>query len=1134
MLRVMTASFCFRLAFVISLLLGTRMPLCESSRAAEGTMDVSIAEVRVRFDGVDLPALRMAIRDLTQAFPSEYRKGEEYLAELDAIEPRLDEIRDGLARGDMKAVAQAQRVVTLERESLEANPLLDFDRLLLVRRRPIKDGKPGDVNTCTQWDVGLPRSSMGNSSIVPNVHDNSIVTLSPVSPQGTLTTVFAPDGHRCVTDVDLHFDAQRALFSMRDDKGSWQIYEIGTDGTGLRQVSCGEHADVDNYDPCYLADGCILFASSACFQAVPCNGSHVALLYRMEADGSDVRQLTFDQDHSFNPVMMPNGRVLYLRWEYSDLPHAHSRMLFTMNPDGTDQRMHYGSNSYWPNSIFGARPIPSHATKFVGIVNGHHGSHREGELVLFDVALGRHEADGAVQRIPGWGKVVEPIIRDELTVDSWPKFVHPYPLSDKYFLVSAKVAPTAPWDLFLVDVFGNRLLVHHAEGYGLFEPIPIRTTPVPKVIPDRIDPSDDEGVVHIADMYQGPGLSGVPRGTVKQLRLYSLHFAYQGKGGLLGVVGLDGPWDVRRILGTVPAEADGSAHFRVPANTPIAIQPLDSEGKAVQLMRSWFVAMPGERISCVGCHTSEHAAPLEGESLALERSPSEIATWYGPARNFSFKREVQPVIDRHCVGCHDGRETYAGLQLPDLRGSQLTSDYKCYVSGNTNSDGGRFFSVGYFELSKLVRRPGIESDMHLLMPMEFHADTTQLVQMLQKGHYGVDLDAESWDRLITWIDLNTPYHGTWTETGIDPGRQRQRRRDLRKAYAGVDEDPESLVNVPSPSIEPLPPKPPVVVRSPDPATAVPQIPGWPFDAVEARRRQRAAGTPELRTVELADGIRLKLALIPAGDFAMGDLAGDGDEQPVARVHIDAPYWMGVCEITNEQYACFDPSHDSHVESRNAYQFGVHGFSVDGPRQPVVRVSWHRAMAFCRWLAEKTGEPFTLPTEAQWEYACRAGTDSPFSYGSFDDDYSAYANVADIKLRSFFADPYKEHELPRKITKYDDWIPRDTRFDDNGLVTVAVGSYRPNAWQLHDMHGNVAEWTRTTYRPYPYDASDGRGNDTPLGEKVVRGGSWRDRPKHCRSAFRRHFHAWQGVYNVGFRVVCPTKGLGTDNVASFGN
>lgn len=183
---------------------------------ARGSFGEEPEDYARRVASVNTSALRMAIRDLTQTFPSRYLQGEEYLAELDAILPHRDEIQVGLARGETDAIAQAKRLLDLQREALEANPLLDFDRLLLVRRRPIKDGKPGDANTCTQWDVGLPRSSMGNSSIVPNVHDNSLVILSPVSLQGKLSTVFSPKGPKSITDVDLHFDAQRALFSMRD------------------------------------------------------------------------------------------------------------------------------------------------------------------------------------------------------------------------------------------------------------------------------------------------------------------------------------------------------------------------------------------------------------------------------------------------------------------------------------------------------------------------------------------------------------------------------------------------------------------------------------------------------------------------------------------------------------------------------------------------------------------------------------------------------------------------------------------------------------------------------------------------------------------------------------------------------
>jgi len=525
--------------------------------------------------------------------------------------------------------------------------------------------------------------------------------------------------------------------------------------------------------------------------------------------------------------------------------------------------------------------------------------------------------------------------------------------------------------------------------------------------------------------------------------------------------------------------------------------------------------MPGEVVSCAGCHEPQSATPINTITMASQGAPAKIQPWYGPARSFSYQREVQPVIDRYCVACHDGKPSRDGRPVADLGGVELASDYKSHIAGNGGGRGGRRFSVGYFELSRYVRRPGIESDLHLLPPMEFHADTTQLVQLLSKGHYNVDLDAEAWDRLITWIDLNAPYHGTWTETGHGPGGQRERRAALRKRYAGVEEDPESLVDVAPPRIEPVMPEP----LAEKIAQRV-SCPGWPFDEVEAAKRQTAAEVVR-RTVDLGNDVTMDFVLIPAGEFVMGDSAGQGDERPLTRVRIARPFWMGVCEVTNEQYARFDPAHDSRFESKNGYQFGVEGFWLNRPQQPVVRVSWDRAMAYCRWLSQQTGRQFTLPNEAQWEYACRAGSAEAMSYGKVDRDFSAFANLADVKLRDFATNPYTIYEPLKQFTKYDDWIPRNTRFDDGGLVTVDVGSYRPNAWGLRDMHGNVAEWTRTAYRPYPYDSTDGRGGESAKGRKVVRGGSWRDRPRRCRSAFRLSYPAWQGVYNVGFRVICET-------------
>ncbi|MBI3922118.1 MAG: SUMF1/EgtB/PvdO family nonheme iron enzyme [Armatimonadetes bacterium] len=1069
-------------------------------------IDQAVAQVKA----FNFKALRLAVRDLTKTFGSKYPKGSEYLRRLDELEKSSAELIANANKGsdgDL-LVKTVRRLDTLSREALLSNPLLDFDRLVLVKRK--------DDN------LGLPQNWQSNSSLPRSGFDNEIDVLSPVSQTGRLTTLYRPDGGKYVGDLDLHWEADRMLFSSLGANNRWQIFEIGAEGQALRQVTPGEQPDVDNYDACYLPDGRILFTSTACFVGVPCvyGSDHVTNLYRLEPDGKQIRQLTVEQDHDWCPTVLNNGRVLYLRWEYADTPHSQTRRLFNMNPDGTEQLACYGSSSYWPNGVFYARPLPNDPTKVVGIVSGHHGVPRMGELVIFDPAKGQREASGVVQRIPGYGKKVEAKIADAVVDGSWPKFLHPYPLSDKYFLVSGKPTPDSLWGIYLVDVFDNMQLIAEMPGHALLEPTPLRKTQRPPVIPDRVDPRRKDAEMYVADIYQGDGLKGIPRGTVKQLRLFTYHFAYQGMGGLLGVIGLDGPWDIKRVLGTVPVEEDGSARFTVPANTPLSLQPLDAEGKALQIMRSWATAMPGEKVSCTGCHQRNNASPINYKPKALNRPASQIKPWYGPTRGFSYAREVQPVLDKHCVSCHNGQPRQGGAALVDLRGDSKITDFGMVTPGNGGGNGGKF-SVGYANLHRYVRRPGIESDCPVMMPMEFHADTTELVQLLSKGHHGVKLDPESWDRIITWIDLNAPYHGTWHEDIGDPGGQRDRRRQLRKLYAGMDDgDPETVPESDERRVASGEAKTVPGVREISNRKSEIENPrGWPFDASQAVKLQLSAAQSHQQTVDLGNGMKMDLVLVPAGEFVMGDANGCEDEQPLARVRIDKPFWMGRCEVTNEQFARFDPTHDSGVEDKLAYQFGVHGYPENEPRQPVVRVSWERAMEFCRWLSKKTGLKATLPTEAQWEYACRAGTATPFSYGDLDTDFSKLANFADAKLKDFTTNPYTVFEPLPNATPYDDYIPKETRFNDGGLVTASVGGYLPNAWGLFDMHGNAAEWTRTTYKPYPYDPADGRDKGDAAGRKVVRGGSWRDRPQYCRSAYRLSFPSFQGVHKVGFRILC---------------
>jgi formylglycine-generating enzyme required for sulfatase activity len=563
-------------------------------------------------------------------------------------------------------------------------------------------------------------------------------------------------------------------------------------------------------------------------------------------------------------------------------------------------------------------------------------------------------------------------------------------------------------------------------------------------------------------------------------------------------------------------EDDGSALFRVPAKTPFSVQPLDADGRAIQLMRSWMTAQPGETLSCIGCHDNRGAGPPPGKAtFALAHAPQAVEPWYGPPRGFSFKREVQPVLDKFCVGCHDGR-AHDGKTPVDLRGDQgaymvYHADAKGTLIRDTPKEQligkyGGIFEPSYIALRRLIRVGGLESDLHLLAPMEFFADTSELIQMLHKGHYGVQLDREAWERLYTWIDLNAPCHGTWSEFVAIPGKQYERRRVLRKLYGAPDDDGEEVPPAPAKPVAAVLPPP-----APRPEARIIECADWPLAADEARKRQAAAG-PAARTVDLGGSVKMELACIPAGRFVMGDAAGQPDEQPQAAVAIEKSFWMGRTEVTNEQFALFDPSHDSRFEHRTSWQFSEEylGWRLNHPRQPVVRVSWDEAMAFCRWLSEKTGMKFTLPSEAQWEYAARAGTSTPLSYGDLDADFSTFANMADFTIRNLAYEGWRP--LPP------DLVPRDARFDDRSLVTANVGSYQPNPWGLFDMHGNAAEWTRTLYRPYPYN-NDGRNDPAADGSKVVRGGSWYDRPARCRAAFRLAFRPYEKVFNVGFRVIC---------------
>lgn len=1100
-----------------------------TSAAEKDVAKVDASHPLRQLESFRFSTLRLAIEDLSRTYGGRYTDGPALLSRLSAFEQRVRQAKTAAKTASPWPVqrlrALRQEWHAFQRRAMLSNPAVQDLSVLCVKRawrkRYVRIALHG---------LGIPSNHECLSSLPPLRFDNEIATFRVADPTGTWETLCRPADGGWVGDMDLHWDADRFIFAKSDgpqksDARQWKLWEMNIDGSGLRQIT---HAppDVDCFDACYLPDGRIVCASDATSQCVPCwhgvANKYVANLFVMNADGSDMRRITFDQDHDMHPAVLSNGQVVYNRWDYTGIDRTFLRPLMVMNPDGTGQRSLYGSNSWYPNGLYSPQELPGQAGKLLCILSGYHGPGRTGHLVVVDTNQGRKEADGIVKRISGRGLPLEVEYMDRLTTETWPKFHSSYPITDKHFLVSAWMSEDSRRiGIYLADIFDNVLLLHEVPNAALWEPIPVIQRKTPPKIPERTDPERDDAIMYLQDVYVGPGLAGVPRGTIKKLRVIAYHFGYVGLAGN-DKIGLSGPWDAMRILGTTPVEEDGSAMFRIPADTPVAFQALDTEGKAVQLMRSWVSARPGETSSCVGCHENAETPPAPQYSVAASRSPRKLEPWYGRARGFDFAREVQPVLNKYCVSCHDGRDG-----LCDLRREELVPDYQGRTLGylgrtrlreehRSLHDGRVRHTPAYEALTPYIRRVNVGDEVNILTAGYYHADTSELIQLLQRGHHGVVLDKQAWDRLITWIDLNGPCHGTWRDVYTVPMPEcaDKRRAELFALYGGPADDPEWIPPQTQYDATPVLPTP---QPKPQPVVAA----GWPFDRATKRR---SLDETAVRHLDLGGGATLRLVKIPAGRFVMGDADGLPDEHPLAPVEIRAPFWMSVCEISNEQLRRCLTSHDSgHYTKRHVDRDDDKGMVLNEPSQPALKVSWTEAMEFCRWLSERTGLDVSLPSEAQWEYACRAGSAATFHYGGLDQDFGRFENMADRTFATFGYKGKRETGMFQVANGIDYLVAEgvdnaDRRFDDGACMTAPIDDRQANAFGVCDMHGNVAEWTLSLYRPYPYAAADGRNDMDAKGERVVRGGSYLDRPARCRSAARYSYPPWQKVYNVGFRIV----------------
>lgn len=489
------------------------------------------------------------------------------------------------------------------------------------------------------------------------------------------------DPNGIIRDPDVSYDGKRILFAWKKSnlQDDYHLNEMDVATRKVRQITDG--LGFADYEGAYLPNGDIVFNSTRCVQTVDCWWTEVSNLYTCDKDGRFLRRLTFDQVHDNFPTVTNDGHVLYTRWEYNDRGQIFPQALFQMHADGTGQTEFYGNNSWFPTTILHARGIPG-TDKVIAIATSHH-SRQAGKLILINPAKGRQEAAGV--------QLIAPVRRTEaVRVDAYGQegdlFQYPYPLSETEYLVTYHPTgwtdPASPstrldtlggirprFGIYFMSIEGRRELLASDRELPWNQPVPLTPRRRPRIRPSLVDYSRNKGTYYVQDVYAGPGLSGVARGTVKSLRVVALEYRAAGIGsnGNHGPAGGalvstpvsigQGCWDVKVVLGDARVHEDGSAFFQVPARIPVYFQLLDEKGHMVQTMRSWSALQPGENASCAGCHESKNTTPAMGcrSTLALKAGAQPLRPFYGAMRGFSFPREIQPILDRACTRCHQDR-----------------------------------------------------------------------------------------------------------------------------------------------------------------------------------------------------------------------------------------------------------------------------------------------------------------------------------------------------------------------------------------------------------------------------------------------------------------------------------------------
>ncbi len=541
-----------------------------------------------------------------------------------------------------------------------------------------------------------------------------------------------------IRDPHVHYDGGKILFSYRKaDSIYFHLYEINSDGTGLRQITDGPF---DDLEPIYLPDGGIMFCSSRCNRWVNCWHTQVAVLYRCDADGGNIRLLSANIEQDNTPWMLGDGRVLYTRWEYVDRSRVKYHHLWSMNPDGTGQMIYYG-NMHPGTVMIDAKPIAG----------------TEEIVSIFSPGHGKKEHAGAITVVnPRRGPDHQPFARK---LNKKEEFRDPYPLSADCILAATNR------DIVLMNGRGQTRRIHSLrEGhkdYWLHEPRPLRPRRREPVIPPRMNPELKTGRLILADVRHGRNMDGIRPGQIRKLLVLETLPKPINHSGTMEPISLGGTFTLPRILGTVPVEPDGSAYMELPALRSLFFVALDENDMSVKRMQSFLTVMPGEVSSCAGCHENRTDAARDKSRpvlMAMRRPPSKIEPVAGIPDVFDFPRDIQPILDRHCTDCHNYDKRQGGHVLTGDRSPTYSHSYVTLLT--------RYVSHG---------RDAAESN---LAPRLIGTSASRLMRLIDGSHYQARLTPRETDYIRYWIESGAPYAGTYAALGTGMVQVLQDKEDV--------------------------------------------------------------------------------------------------------------------------------------------------------------------------------------------------------------------------------------------------------------------------------------------------------------------------------------------------------------------